>query len=826
MAVDDRITISLRLLSDKFNRGLTSIKDNMDNIQRRSKTLLRHSLAFTAAAGGGAAIAVRSYQNFELAVAKVNKVADFGAQELEQYKTELRALAKEIPHSTTELAELSEAAAILGIRGSKDLLLFSKTVAKLGVATDVHGEEAAKSITRILQLSGEGVDVISNFGSAIVELGNNFKASESEILANAVRVRQATAEYKFSSAEILAMSTALRESGVRAELGGTAVGRSMRAMSAAVREGGDSLKILQELTGQTADELQVNLQDRPAEVFESFISGLGKLREQGIDTVPHMKALGLEGERILSVLPSLAKNSDRLTEALNRSKKAWEENSALDKEAAQFYATAAKRLELFWNKIRDLSISIGKQLMPAFEKLLKIGKKFIAFLNTPAMVKFIAWGLKASIVIGSLVSGIAALAIGIASATTAFTLFGGAIVLAAKLAAGATGIGLILLGAIALYKKWDVIWPWMQEKFELFAMFVINKARGLSKVLKGIYNLDLKQIKDGMSSMQKAYSDAVLAQGKDTNQKLQQQRKQDTTNAITAANEKNQKLSEIDKAAMEKARQEQLFANELKKEQDRIRKEEDAFAREEEHEQLRELEANRVIDIEGKKFEALRKGLDSKNALQRENAKKEFKLLKKQNEKKRKEDLQQQQNEFALMDAKVSFARASTQLITMAIGEGSKTAFYLSKALALTQIVIETAKGIATATAASAANPGAAALIPWIKATGLAQAAVVGAQTFKGPKGAQRGALVERAFGTPMRGDNQPYMLEPGEVVNPRRNYENLIEMEMAKRGALNKDDEDVEQMAQVVEISFQDDASDYIRAEQREKDALGIGVS
>ena len=56
-----------------------------------------------------------------------------------------------------------------------------------------------------------------DFGSAIVSLGNNFKASESEILHNATRIRQSTAAYDIASTEILAIATATKEAGIRAE---------------------------------------------------------------------------------------------------------------------------------------------------------------------------------------------------------------------------------------------------------------------------------------------------------------------------------------------------------------------------------------------------------------------------------------------------------------------------------------------------------------------------------------------------------------------------------------------------------------------------------
>ena len=127
---------------------------------------------------------------------------------------------------------------------------------RLGVATDVGGEEAAKAISRIIQLSGESIDTVDRFGSALVGLGNNFKASESEILANAIVIRQATAQYKISSSEILAFAASTREAGIASDLAGTSMGMTLRAMEKATIKGGKSLESFQVIMGMTREEIK------------------------------------------------------------------------------------------------------------------------------------------------------------------------------------------------------------------------------------------------------------------------------------------------------------------------------------------------------------------------------------------------------------------------------------------------------------------------------------------------------------------------------------------------------------------------------------------
>ena len=848
MAEEDKIVIKLELLNQQFQRGLKNIGKSMDSLENKSEVLLKHSLAFTAAIGGGAFLAVREYQRFELAIAKVNKVADFGQEELKRYENEIRNLAKTIPHGTTELAELSEAAAILGIRGAKNLTNFSETMARLGVATDVGGEEAAKSITRILQLSDEGVEVISNFGSAIVELGNNFKASESEILNNAIRVRQSTAAYKLSSAEILAIGTALRESGIQAELGGTAVGRTMRGMSAAVREGGESLRVLEEITGSTAAQIEKDLKERPAVVFESFVQGLNRLKGQGIDTVPYLKQMGLEGERILAVLPSLAKNSDRLSEALQKSKNAWKENNALLKESDAFYKTSIKQVQLFWNRIKDLAISVGERLAPSFNTALDIGNRFLEVLSRPEMLDFIAQVVKGGLVLGTL--GIALGSGGIALAKfgkLALFAMGGmsrfigiilkvpagiafmvggikkaiiairAMSLAAKIAMGATGVGLLLVVIGSIYAYWDDIFPKMKSIFGGFVDFIKTYGGAVAKILKGVFTFDAASIKEGLGQITGLYKDmankaiesikSVTTAKKDAGETEVQDEKEKFNKLFNTIKENDALKDEYSK--------EQLA---LKDEALELRREEEKMSLQEYLDSVRGLEVNNATNISKETFDKLKEGLNSKNKLERDNAKKRLGQLKKVNT----QELAVQRRKT---DIQLNIARSTSQLMTQILGRESKAAFYIQRALALAEIAINTARGVADATSKVITKP----LVPWIIGMGAAQAAVVAGTVFSPPTGAAEGALVERALGTPQYGDYQNYRLEPGEIVNPRKNYEQLIEMEMAKRGAKSdelNEEEDEMMGGSAVEISFQDDASDYIQAEQREREALGIGVS
>jgi hypothetical protein len=91
--------------------------------------------------------------------------------------------------------------------------------------------------------------------------------------------------------------------GIRAELGGSAVGRAFRTINSAVLSGGAQLEKLSRIAGVTGDELvRVFKQDSVA-AFNLFLKGLARMQTQGADVAVELKAIGLGGEEINKVLP-------------------------------------------------------------------------------------------------------------------------------------------------------------------------------------------------------------------------------------------------------------------------------------------------------------------------------------------------------------------------------------------------------------------------------------------------------------------------------------------------------------------------------------------
>ncbi len=405
---DQKLIIEINGNAKDFLDEIDKVKKETKDLEKvLSKTAKTSAVAF---AGFAASIALvtKSFADYETALVGVGKTTNIEGKRLEKFGKEFQKLSSEIPVSTNELLGIAQAAGQLGVTGEENLIKFTDTIAKLGVATDLTGEQAATALTRILNVTGEGIETIDNFGSVIVQLGNNFAATESEIVKVTTEVSRSTAVFGVSAAEAAGLATALKSVGVQAQLGGSATGRAFRAIDAATRQGGAALENLSQVTGIAGDQLRQTFEEDATGVFQSFIQGLGDIQRAGGDVTAALAAFGLKGDEILKVLPVLAKNSELVGKALKTAADETENATALNEEARRAFDTLNSELTLVGNNFTNLKTNIGEQLAPAITELLQgINKvlKGISELDKETLsviASFLKWGAIISGVVASL----------------------------------------------------------------------------------------------------------------------------------------------------------------------------------------------------------------------------------------------------------------------------------------------------------------------------------------------------------------------------------------------------------------------------------------
>src|SRR5690606_18433546 len=118
------------------------------------------------------------------------------------------------------------------------------------------------------------------------------------------------------------------------------------------------------------------------------------VQESGGNVTGVLEDLGIKGTQNLQVMLRLAGAGDMLTNSLDQSRAAWEDNTALTTEYGKRAETTAAEVRVAWNNIKDAAIETGAALLPVVSKGAEgVAQLAQAFAGLPGPVKSATTGL-------------------------------------------------------------------------------------------------------------------------------------------------------------------------------------------------------------------------------------------------------------------------------------------------------------------------------------------------------------------------------------------------------------------------------------------------
>lgn len=360
--IDTRqVTLGIRALSKLATSG-QAVSDTIAKLSSRFTELSTAMQSLSLVTD-----AIKNFREFEKGLIEVGKTTGFVASELQDFGDGLSKITLSMPVTTKEILSISKAAGQLGLKGSDNVLKFSKVIAKLGFTTDLAGEAASNALARLLLITDESFDQAERLASQLVILGNNVAATESEIISLAGEVGRATSVFKIGSGAAVAFGATLAQLGVRSELAGSSIGRTFRALDASIRERGESFERLSVITGTTDAMLIKTFSRSKATVFLQFLKGLKAIDDAGGDVNSVLASFGLRGEEILKVIPTLAISLDKLLQNFLSVGEQVKSATALQNEYERTLITLNSKLILLTNTFGEVSTKIGGLLVDFFK---------------------------------------------------------------------------------------------------------------------------------------------------------------------------------------------------------------------------------------------------------------------------------------------------------------------------------------------------------------------------------------------------------------------------------------------------------------------------
>lgn len=414
--LDNVNKIDFKQLGEKF-------KDVGEKIKNVGGTLTKF---VTVPLVGAFGLATKSAIDFESAFTGVAKTVDATDEELNQLKTDIRDMAKEMPASTTEISRVAEAAGQLGIK-TENIKSFTKTMIDLGETTNLSSDEAADALARLANITGMSQKDFDKLGATIVELGNNGASTEKDITQMALRLAGAGKTVGMTEANIVAFANALSSVGIEAEMGGSAFSKMMIEIEMAVAKNSPILKDYAKLSGMSAKEFAAAWEKDAAGAMTKFLEGLGNVEKNGGNLITTLDDLGITEVRLRDTMLRASNASNLFGESVKMGNNAWEKNSALTKEAEKRYGTFDSQLKITKNKLNDLAITMGDKLLPYAIKMLdKVKDAINWFANLDNGTKGLIITISGiAMAIGPVISVIGNLTVAFGALTAATGIFGG-----------------------------------------------------------------------------------------------------------------------------------------------------------------------------------------------------------------------------------------------------------------------------------------------------------------------------------------------------------------------------------------------------------------
>lgn len=505
---------------DIFTRKIKEASKKLEDIGSKMQDVGKQmSWKVTAPIVAFGGLATKSAIDFESAFAGVRKTVDATDVELADLKQGIRDMAKEIPTATTEIAGVAEAAGQLGIE-TPNILAFTRTMIDLGEATNLTAEEAASSLAKFANITQMSQKDFDRLGSVIVALGNNLATTESDIVSMGQRLAGAGAQIGLTEAEIMSFAGALSSVGIEAEAGGSAFSKVMADMQLAVETGSERLDAFAQVAGMSGDEFKKAFQEDAAGAIIAFIKGLGDAEKQGSSAIKILDDMGIKEVRLRDALLRASGASDVFTEALNLGTQAWEDNTALTKEAEQRYETSESKIAIFKNTLNDLGITFGEHILPVITDFIEKIKSVIEWFGnlSPEMQETIIKIALVAAAIGPLLIVMGKVISTVGTIMSILPLLTGPIGLVVAAIAGAIAIGVLL------WKNWDKIkefagklWEGIKNVFGKIGQWISDTWNKVKEWTSNTWN-NIKntvsetagRVRDGISSAFRSARDSIV----------------------------------------------------------------------------------------------------------------------------------------------------------------------------------------------------------------------------------------------------------------------------------------------------------------------------
>ena len=345
-----------KLKEDLQRATKAKIRIDMDEAKQKLANLKTEIVASVASVAAIAA-PIKSAIDFESSMADVKKVVDFKTpDELKEFSNQILNMSRDIPLSVNEIASITASGGQLGI-AKENLMDFTQTAAKMGVAFDMSAKEAGDNMATLMNIFNMSVDGVRGLGDTINHLSNNSASTANKIVNAVGRIAGNAKDMGLSADATAGLASSFIALGKQPEVAATAINSMLTVLNNADKAGGDLEKAFKSI-GLSGKELKAQILKNPQKALTDFLHTLSKVpkeKKTGVLTTIFGKNFGDD----ISLLTGAIENFDKAME---------------------------NKIQLMKNALNELSVSFGRVFLPyikrGVEKITEFIQKITEFVRS------------------------------------------------------------------------------------------------------------------------------------------------------------------------------------------------------------------------------------------------------------------------------------------------------------------------------------------------------------------------------------------------------------------------------------------------------------
>jgi TP901 family phage tail tape measure protein len=316
---------------------------------------------------------IREAADFEEAMLGARKTMNLSAQETKEFGREILNLSTQMGMvDSTTLGNVAITAGTLGLKGKDNIMKFVEAVSLIEKATDLTASVAAEKIPKILtiyQVANEKMgQATMDFGNQIAVLGDEFNATESQILTVAMSIAGTSKTLGMTQQQMLAVSTAIATIETRFGTAGGSFAQVMSKMTA-------DYSLFAEVLQLDSEKLKNAIETNPVEALRMVIDQIRQIGDtQGVVAAQQaIDNLGLSGYKAGEFIKKMTLTFGQVDLALAALNDAQKVNSKLQGESAIQMEGLNAQWKLFGITLDNSQKLLGGPIVEALALILAEG---------------------------------------------------------------------------------------------------------------------------------------------------------------------------------------------------------------------------------------------------------------------------------------------------------------------------------------------------------------------------------------------------------------------------------------------------------------------